>query len=206
MKIIFGDASILWRKNIKTFTKVDKIFSESNCLIINVENAKFTRDWPNIYSWVQSPFRSLWHIEKTFSFLQNMSESDDTSENISETLSFENESISTTYEGVHGHIAQVNSNDVVAQILAQLDRQTFVSDLKSDEIAELKVVKSLLQSESEKKDELIQQQATKNTDLIRAINQKDMELLQLRQRISELQEWFPHNPSFPCRLCGNIHP
>ena len=122
-----------------------------------------------------------------------MSETDTLTEIVSElkTLSG-NESVSATYEGVHGHIAQVssktdgqatsNNTNVLAQLL---ETQINISDSKSEEISQLKVVESQLQSLLETKDDVIQQQATKITDLLETIKDKDSEIRSKDQVIEQ---------------------
>ena len=85
-----------------------------------------------------------------------------------------NDSVSATYEGVHGHIADFSAASTVQNVSSNstdtlvqaLERQILNLDKKSREITKLKVIESQLQSELEKKDEIIQQQAIKINDLM----------------------------------------
>ena len=80
---------------------------------------------------------------------------DDRSET-SDLLSFENESTSTIYKGSYGHNAKHFHGEARSKTtLLEENLQ------QAKEIAELKVINSQLQSEIEKQDEIIQQQATK---------------------------------------------
>ena len=110
-------------------------------------------------------------------------------EEVSDLISAANESVSATYEGVHGHIAsstapqKVDSNSSTQNtgLVQILDRQFSYLTMKTEEVSRLKVVESQLQSELEKKDEVIQQQATRINELVKEVAKKDEIISNLRE-------------------------
>ena len=84
------------------------------------------------------------------------------SQEASDLMSDENQSVSATYEGVHGHVASFQSprstGNHTYDLIQVLERQISTSETKSEEIAQLRVSESQLQAELEKKDEIIQLQ------------------------------------------------
>ena len=118
--------------------------------------------------------------------------SEDRHEEVSDLISAANESVSATYEGVHGHIANSTAQENVDYysssqnngLVQMLDRQFSYLTMKTEEVSRLKVVESQLQSELEKKDEVIQQQATKINDLLKEVAKKDEIISQLRKTSS----------------------
>ena len=109
----------------------------------------------------------------------------------SDLSSFSNDSESTTYEGPHGHIAESSSKALhhlklqfepgIIELVSRLEA-------KAEEITDLKVAVTDLQSEFEKKDEVCQRQALKIKDLQEMIASLRQEIKSLNQFIANWHE------------------
>ena len=113
-------------------------------------------------------------------------------DDISELGSFSNQSCSETYEGVHGHIAQdspgtSNSSDQAGALansnaLAQLlTEQLKLMHKQSEELTNLKVAQISLESELDRKNDIVTNQAVKIRSLGLTIDDKDTAIEELQQ-------------------------